>query len=51
MSNLAEEAASLAFYVVMFYMFRPVERNEYFVLDEEEEEAAEIALRDEEFEL
>ncbi|KAL5136868.1 Protein GPR107 [Glycine soja] len=50
-SNLAEEAASLAFYVVMFYMFRPVERNEYFVLDEEEEEAAEIALRDEEFEL
>ncbi|KAL9318296.1 hypothetical protein ACSQ67_014813 [Phaseolus vulgaris] len=50
-SNLAEETASLAFYVVMFYMFRPVERNEYFVLDEEEEEAAEIALRDEEFEL
>ncbi|XP_027365463.1 protein GPR107-like [Abrus precatorius] len=50
-SNLAEETASLAFYIVMFYMFRPVERNEYFVLDEEEEEAAEIALRDEEFEL
>ncbi|KAK7267561.1 hypothetical protein RIF29_20238 [Crotalaria pallida] len=50
-SNFAEEAASLAFYGVMFYMFRPVERNEYFALDEEEEEAAEIALRDEEFEL
>ncbi|KAJ1391330.1 Lung seven transmembrane receptor-like [Sesbania bispinosa] len=50
-SNLAEETASLAFYVVMFYMFRPVERNEYFVLDEEEEEAAEIALKEEEFEL
>ncbi|KAK7279413.1 hypothetical protein RJT34_24465 [Clitoria ternatea] len=50
-SNLAEETASLAFYIVMFYMFRPVERNEYFVLDEEEEEAAEIALREEEFEL
>ncbi|XP_057423324.1 protein CANDIDATE G-PROTEIN COUPLED RECEPTOR 7-like [Lotus japonicus] len=50
-SNFAEEAASLAFYVVMFYMFQPVEKNEYFVLDEEEEEAAELALREEEFEL
>ncbi|XP_041024099.1 protein CANDIDATE G-PROTEIN COUPLED RECEPTOR 7-like [Juglans microcarpa x Juglans regia] len=50
-SNAAEEIASLAFYLVMFYMFRPVEKNEYFVLDEEEEEAAELALRDEEFEL
>lgn len=50
-STAAEETASLVFYVVMFYMFRPVERNEYFVLDEEEEEAAELALRDEEFEL
>ncbi|KAH0995641.1 hypothetical protein GBA52_019505 [Prunus armeniaca] len=50
-SNAAEESASLVFYMVMFYMFRPVERNEYFILDEEEEEAAEMALRDEEFEL
>uniref|UniRef100_A0A5B7APK5 Uncharacterized protein n=1 Tax=Davidia involucrata TaxID=16924 RepID=A0A5B7APK5_DAVIN len=50
-SNAAEEIASLAFYMVMFYMFRPVEKNEYFVIDEEEEEAAEMALRDEEFEL
>lgn len=50
-SNAAEEIASLAFYGVMFYMFRPVEKNEYFVLDEEEEEAAELALREEEFEL
>ncbi|GAV64985.1 Lung_7-TM_R domain-containing protein [Cephalotus follicularis] len=50
-SNAAEEMASLLFYAVMFYMFRPVEKNEYFVLDEEEEEAAELALRDEEFEL
>ncbi|KAE8730446.1 zinc finger CCCH domain-containing protein 58 [Hibiscus syriacus] len=50
-SNAAEEAASLAFYLFMFYMFRPVEKNEYFVLDEDDEEAAEIALRDEEFEL
>ncbi|KAF7804521.1 protein GPR107-like [Senna tora] len=50
-SNAAEEIASLAFYLVMFYMFRPVERNEYFALDEDEEEAAEMALKDEEFEL
>ncbi|KAJ6300182.1 hypothetical protein OIU76_021056 [Salix suchowensis] len=50
-SNAAEETASLVFYVVIFYMFRPVEKNEYFVLDEEDEEAAELALRDEEFEL
>nr|DAD27800.1 TPA_asm: hypothetical protein HUJ06_029268 [Nelumbo nucifera] len=50
-SNAAEETASLVFYLVMFYMFRPVERNEYFVLDEEEEEAAQAALMDQEFEL
>ncbi|PIN03877.1 G protein-coupled seven transmembrane receptor [Handroanthus impetiginosus] len=50
-ANAAEEIASLAFYAVIFYMFRPVEKNEYFVLDDEEEEAAEMALRDEEFEL
>lgn len=50
-ANAAEEIASLAFYMIMFYMFRPVEKNEYFVLDDEEEEAAEMALRDEEFEL
>lgn len=47
----AEEIANLAFYAVMFYMFRPVEKNEYFAIDDEEEEAAEMALRDEEFEL
>ncbi|XP_019449860.1 PREDICTED: protein GPR107-like [Lupinus angustifolius] len=50
-SNAAEETASFAFYLVMFYMFRPEAKNEYFVLDDEEEEAAELALRDEEFEL
>ncbi|KAI6698151.1 hypothetical protein NL676_018270 [Syzygium grande] len=50
-SNAAEETASLAFYAVMFYMFRPAERNEYFALDEEEEKEAEMALREEEFEL
>ncbi|KAL6534237.1 Protein CANDIDATE G-PROTEIN COUPLED REPTOR 7 [Orobanche hederae] len=50
-ANAAEEVASLAFYAIIFYMFRPVEKNEYFALDDEEEEAAELALRDEEFEL
>ncbi|KAF9626688.1 hypothetical protein IFM89_038783 [Coptis chinensis] len=50
-SNAAKEIASLAFYLVIFYMFRPVERNLYFVLDEEEEEAAQQILQDEEFEL
>ena len=50
-SVAVEETASVAFYIFMFYMFRPVERNQYFVLDDEEEEAAEAALREEEFEL
>ncbi|CBI32653.3 unnamed protein product, partial [Vitis vinifera] len=31
-SNAAEEIASLAFYLVMFYMFQPAEKNEYFCL-------------------
>ncbi|KAH7678677.1 Transmembrane protein GPR107/GPR108-like protein [Dioscorea alata] len=46
-SVAAEETASLAVNVVMFFMFRPVERNQYFVLDEDEEEAAQAALREE----
>ncbi|TYI33118.1 hypothetical protein ES332_A04G109700v1 [Gossypium tomentosum] len=50
-SNAAEETASLAFYLIIFFMFRPVEKNEYFILEEEDEEAAELALRDEDFEL
>ncbi|KAJ8899871.1 hypothetical protein K2173_019574 [Erythroxylum novogranatense] len=50
-SNAAEETASLVFYAIMFYMFRPVEKNEYFAIDDEEEEAAAVALKDEEFEL
>ncbi|KAG8078419.1 hypothetical protein GUJ93_ZPchr0007g6198 [Zizania palustris] len=50
-SVAAEEVATVAFYLFMFYMFRPAERNQYFALDDEEEEAAELALREEEFEL
>ncbi|KAL6553902.1 hypothetical protein OROMI_019575 [Orobanche minor] len=50
-TSAAEEIASLAFYAIIFYMFRPVEKNEYFALDEDEELTAEMALKDEEFEL
>jgi hypothetical protein len=45
--NAAEEIASFAFFIVMFYMFRPIEKNDLFARDEKEEEVAEIALRDE----
>ncbi|EES18358.1 protein GPR107 [Sorghum bicolor] len=50
-SVLAEEMATLAFYLFMFYTFRPAEKSHYFSLDEDEEEAAEMVLREEEFEL
>lgn len=52
-SNGAEEAVSLAFYIFTFYKFQPVDKNPYLVLDDEEEEAAAqmVALQDEEFEL
>ncbi|ESQ41854.1 hypothetical protein EUTSA_v10013548mg [Eutrema salsugineum] len=50
-SFAAEEIVSLVFYSIMFYMFRPEEKNEYFAVDDDEEEAAALALRDEEFEL
>ncbi|KQJ83494.1 hypothetical protein BRADI_5g15250v3 [Brachypodium distachyon] len=38
--NVSVEAASLAFYVFVFYNFQPVERNPYLYVAEEEEEAA-----------
>ncbi|CAA6656852.1 unnamed protein product [Spirodela intermedia] len=50
-SVAAEEVVTLMFYAFMFYMFRPTERNEYFAIDDEEEEAAEAALQREDFEL
>ncbi|KAL6553906.1 hypothetical protein OROMI_019579 [Orobanche minor] len=50
-ASAAEEIASLAFYAIIFYMFRPIEKNEYFALDEDEESTAEMALKYEEFEL
>ncbi|CAE6085628.1 unnamed protein product [Arabidopsis arenosa] len=38
-SNASEEIATLAFYSLMFYMFRPMEKNEYNDVDGEEETA------------
>jgi len=51
-SKFAEEAAALAFYIYTGYNFRPVVHNPYFVLDDDEEEAAvQEALKDDEFDL
>ncbi|KAL9673124.1 hypothetical protein QQ045_029377 [Rhodiola kirilowii] len=50
-SNAAEEIASVVFYSIMFYMFRPAEKNEYFAIDDEEEEVALAALRDDDFDI
>jgi len=50
-SVMASEVASTAFYAYMFYMFRPTERNQYFAIDDEDEEAAQVALQEEDFEL
>lgn len=50
-SVAVEEGVSLAFYVLMFYLFRPKVKNEYFALDDEEEEAAMVALREEDFDI
>eukprot|EP00245_Coleochaete_scutata_P015557 TRINITY_DN698_c0_g1_i1.p1 TRINITY_DN698_c0_g1~~TRINITY_DN698_c0_g1_i1.p1 ORF type:complete len:278 (+),score=55.76 TRINITY_DN698_c0_g1_i1:61-894(+) len=50
-TDLASEIAALAFYIFAGYKFRPAETNPYFVLDDEEEEAAVQALKDEEFDL
>ncbi|GJN27084.1 hypothetical protein PR202_gb15072 [Eleusine coracana subsp. coracana] len=38
--KVAVEAASLAFYTFVFYNFKPVERNPYLYVGEDEEEAA-----------
>ena len=44
--DATEECASLAFYVFIFYNFKPIERNPYLVIDEEEENAAGQLLED-----
>jgi len=38
--NVAVEGASLAFYLFVFYNFKPVEKNPYLYIADEEEEAA-----------
>lgn len=51
-SVVAGELATLAFYVFTGYKFKPEAHNPYFVIDDEEEEAAAEALKlEEEFEL
>ncbi|CAN6480420.1 unnamed protein product [Victoria cruziana] len=51
-SVIASEFATLAFYVFTGYKFRPEAHNPYFVIDDEEEEAAAEALKlEDEFEL
>ncbi|KMZ61942.1 putative Lung seven transmembrane receptor [Zostera marina] len=51
-SVVAGELATLAFYIFTGFKFRPEVHNPYFVIDEDEEEAASNALKlDEEFEL
>lgn len=51
-SIVAEELATLAFYVFTGYNFKPEAHNPYFVIDDEEEEAAAEQLKNaDEFEL
>ncbi|KAJ7564969.1 hypothetical protein O6H91_02G042000 [Diphasiastrum complanatum] len=51
-SEFARELATLAFYIFTGYKFQPVVHNPYFVLDEDEEEAAALeALQDDDFDL
>ncbi|CAD5333712.1 unnamed protein product [Arabidopsis thaliana] len=51
-SVVASELATLAFYLFTGYKFRPEVHNPYFVVDDEEEEAAAEALKlEDEFEL
>ncbi|XP_038977735.1 protein CANDIDATE G-PROTEIN COUPLED RECEPTOR 7-like [Phoenix dactylifera] len=51
-SVVAGELATLAFYIFTGYKFKPEVHNPYFVIDDEEEEAAAEALKlDDEFEL
>jgi hypothetical protein len=50
--TFADEMAALAFYIYTGYKFKPVEHNPYLGLDDDEEEAAaQEALKDDEFDL
>jgi len=51
-SVMAGELATLAFYVFTGYKFRPIGHNPYFVIDDDEEEAASQTLKlEDDFEL
>ncbi|EPS67071.1 hypothetical protein M569_07703, partial [Genlisea aurea] len=53
-ANAAEEVASLAFYLITFYMFRPIEKNGYYfvpVEEEKEADASEFVHTEDQFEL
>uniref|UniRef100_A0A2N9J2K8 CAND6/7 N-terminal domain-containing protein n=1 Tax=Fagus sylvatica TaxID=28930 RepID=A0A2N9J2K8_FAGSY len=47
--NALEEGASFAFFVFLFYNFKPIERNPYLVIDEEEENDARNLLETDRF--
>ena len=47
--NALDEGASFAFYVFLFYNFKPIERNPYLVIDEEEENDARNLLETDRF--
>ncbi|XP_077250884.1 protein CANDIDATE G-PROTEIN COUPLED RECEPTOR 7-like [Tasmannia lanceolata] len=50
-SPASAEVASLVFYIFVFYNFQPIEKNPYFVIDDEEEAAAGKMLEEDSFEL
>ncbi|GMY20661.1 protein CANDIDATE G-PROTEIN COUPLED RECEPTOR 7 [Fagus crenata] len=47
--NALDEGARFAFYVFLFYNFKPIERNPYLVIDEEEENDARNLLETDRF--
>ncbi|ONK62368.1 uncharacterized protein A4U43_C07F3160 [Asparagus officinalis] len=51
MSLAVEEGVTLAFYILMFYLFRPKVKNPYLALDDEEEAAAMAVLKEDDFDI
>lgn len=46
MGNLVKETATLAFCIVVFYVFRLFEKDEYSVIGEKEEQVPEITVKE-----
>lgn len=44
--NLVKETATLAFCIVVFYVFRLFEKDEYSVIGEKEEQVPEITVKE-----